>query len=649
MDRRLLVIAWDEWGWRLRRLFDLWWGEGRVQVLCLDRSLFDDEPFTDPEELTMFYEQACCFINQEYSPKSLRGLTVLFALQVELPPGEGADKRQRDVWKPLLRYDTGRERPHPRAILLSWLVLTYPEVRWMFLPEKETKQITLCADNLTEAFHIWRWIYDLEKVDEGNTRLSRVWVHSLHPRNTTPMLFDPTGLRNRIRQQIRSGGEGGAQDMGIPSRTFSAACLDEEEEYAYFNAYVAYRHGYRAWVITTWREAELILKGDAPLHLTMEDLYLNFPDRPERYRDNRSDGQEKEFHLSLLEERDAMLQTLKRASRRALITVGHRRGSNVRPQNHAYQQKHHRKFRMIYKPVAGVYDLWIRVKAPHEQKKNNPFRWPPDKPQRTSHPRHSAPGRLLMIAERLLDRAEQILSEAHETPDYVHAALLALEAKELLASRTPTASLHALSLQHEAEVLAESTFTGVQYNFRVKERFKDIEQDINSIAHWFNKKHRDLSGKNAQLQIIDRLARRFRDAHQFEEELDCLAKARLLRTRIWVAQSSWRWTIAPVLYYFAFALQSVHLFFGLVLVWALVWTLVYWGVKDFNGLEGLRDAFLAANYYTLALEPVNDQWGWSTAGIDSWGWGVILWLQAIVSLFNIGLFVSHLYLLISRR
>ena len=73
----------------------------------------------------------------------------------------------------------------------------------------------------------------------------------------------------------------------------------------------------------------------------------------------------------------------------------------------------------------------------------------------------------MIIAEKLMERSRRLLKNSESVIDAIHAATLALEAKELLACKTPTKSLEALSLQHQAEVEAESMFYGVEYDLDV--------------------------------------------------------------------------------------------------------------------------------------------------------------------------------------
>lgn len=645
MDKRLLVIAWDEWAWRLQRYLQLHWGEERVQTLCLDRRLFDDEPFVDVEDLNELYEQVCCFLNQQYHPESLRYLTVLMALQVDLPPERETERPSRDVWNPLLRYDPDRNRPHSRAIWLSWLVLTYPEVRWVFLPEQDDG----CKDDFNATIHYWNWLCN---PDAGAI---------LRPQDAISVLFDPTGLRSRIRRQAsrrRELQEDPQQTVSsLPARRQVAVSMDEEEEYAYFSAYTAYRFGYRAWVVTTWREAQAVLgKDKQTVHLSLEDLYLNFPDRPERLG-------EEETHLSNLQQRDKHLPALQRLERRVLVTVGHKRWALYRRSNREYQRSLSYRTRTLYKPYAGAFDLWRRIghwcKWRNQPKPAKGFNWPPDREKRSEQVseeermRHSAPGRLVVIAERLLDRAEQMLEELTNVPEAIHAALLALEAKELLGTRTPTASLHALCTQHEAEVAAESMFTGVEYATYLKPRFAEIRREVNAIARWFHPARRARSGVHAQLTVVERMAKRLQQMRQFEEEMYCLSEARVLRFRLWWMQSAWRVLAWPILWYIGFALRSLATFGVALVAWIFLFGLGYYmlaaHVEKLNDMHGFWGAVMASAYSAFSLQPMPGWEGIMQSGeVTAWG-RLLLTCESFVSFLNLGLLISHLYLIVTRR
>ena len=258
---------------------------------------------------------------------------------------------------------------------------------------------------------------------------------------------------------------------------------------------------------------------------------------------------------------------------------------------------------------------------------------------------HSAPGALLLVAQSLLSRARRCLEGCGSPDDAVVAATLALDAKELLAYRTPTTALEALALQHEAEVTAESMFLGVEYNIEVNDRLYEIRREVKAISQWFAPSRRQRSELNARLTIIERLAKRFSDLHQIDEEMACLAEARRLRFEFWVREKPYRWIFWPVLRYVAFALSSLGKFALGVAAWVLVFAGIHYLLHTAPGAAAeasFPHALASSAYFFATLQPCGGI-GHSTM-IDA-----VLAFQGFVAFLNLGLLISHLYLTVSRR
>jgi hypothetical protein len=370
-------------------------------------------------------------------------------------------------------------------------------------------------------------------------------------------LFDPTGVRQMIRQEIwktRFENRFG-QSIPFPNRRGIALTIDEESSFAYFTALAAYRSGFRVAAIPSWRLMERVI-GEAEeqsFAMTFEDVYLNFADRPDlqpwvdmdksQVRQGRVKAIARDVprRFSCLEYRDALFPTLAKTKHRVMVTSGadnDETAHRVSKCNEEYFAKWEKQGdgARVYKPIAGLFRLlreanWWESNQP---KKPDGFAWPPDwekaKPTETPEDAgHSAPGRIILVAERLVDRSRRLLKDCQSVPDAVHAAVLAMEAKELLAEQTPTMALEALTLQHEAEVTAESLFAGVQSNIEMSERFDEIQAEAVVIAKWFRESSREKAALNAQLVIVERLAQRFGAMRQVDEELACLALARKLQ------------------------------------------------------------------------------------------------------------------------
>ena len=288
------------------------------------------------------------------------------------------------------------------AAVVAMLVLAFPEIHWVFVTPYEAP-----AAPLFEAAHLLR----------GAPAIRRLLA--LHDQGFTT-LFDPTKLRNMIRSQMAATIENGKSVAEyIPLREEIAAAIDEEEAYAYFNAYAAYRFGFRSHVVISQSLMEELFRGRSPgseeasaerFSIIFEDLYLRFPDMNTR-RLAREGG---EMHLSNLSRRDEIFTELAAAKNRILVTVGHRQGSDPDgwAQNEAYLRDLRTQGRwnkILYKPSSGIFDLWHRSGLQRRlgqgkyKGKAEGFRWPPEKSDSAFVlGGHSAPGRLLMLSDRLI-------------------------------------------------------------------------------------------------------------------------------------------------------------------------------------------------------------------------------------------------------
>ncbi|MDQ7052312.1 MAG: hypothetical protein Q9P14_05275 [candidate division KSB1 bacterium] len=275
------------------------------------------------------------------------------------------------LWNPLHRHAKKRERIHPQEILLSWLILSFPEVRWVFFkssPDNANKNKDPGNHATSESTN--QGVFNpLEDVHCLPVSL-QFDVHRRYP-GFVP-LFDPTGIRYRLRKIVRDreDREGKKIAAEIPIRVQTAAAIDEEPVYAYMNAYIAYRFGYRSWALVDWQMTENVFGNDGHgANLVLEDLYLNFADRPLDFNEEnkyskciKKEENAPSPHLSHLEFRDCLLPKLKNVKERFLITVGHQK----------WQEDRHRwrlnKFylrslvstrtKTLFKPFSGIYDLW---------------------------------------------------------------------------------------------------------------------------------------------------------------------------------------------------------------------------------------------------------------------------------------------------
>lgn len=614
---------------------------------------------------------------------------------------------------------------------VGMLILAFPEMHWVLNTPYQTPDGSLFASG-----HV---------LGAGN---ELVEIIKLRNADYTP-LFDPAGLRHGIRKKL----SGTRESSYVPLRHHVAAAIDEEDDYAYFNAYMAYRIGYRSHLISSYLMMEEVLsrpdadkaqkaqnngrniagsngqpaqKRDEHVELVFEDLYLNFPDHFDP-----------ELHLSDLEKRTNDFKALdgqpSRKQMRALVTVGHDipYKPGLLKLNEDYQKRWEgrgdRKFSNVLKPVSGYFHLLEESGVDREA---SGYYWPPradDTPRdskdpslpvdtssrRTFYTGHSAPGRLLEIAERLLCRTESNAEHVHTVAQAVYGATLALEAQEYLGHRTPTTSLQALALKHKFEVTAECLFYGVGTNKEVKERFREIQKEVSSISRWLNKENQKAAQLDAELSIVSKLMLIFRQNYQFDEEQESLKTLRKLNRKLWSRRertvrrkqiqaykqrqqikfwklpqlfaagvSGWlvHWPIRVGRWYVDGLINSLAWFAFAILAWVIILSVLYGLLCGCTGatpspqnqtlaqvLEPLRtfhstekhllptaqktlfyseQGVMHAMTAFFGLQPPHDM-----DELEDYGpYAVIVTLFAIALGFgHLGIFVSHVYSVISRR
>ncbi|RMG39050.1 MAG: hypothetical protein D6732_04565 [Methanobacteriota archaeon] len=476
-------------------------------------------------------------------------------------------------------------------------------------------------------------------------------------------LFDPYRIREKIRKNIWKNSEN-KKALPFPERENHALSIDDENSFSLFNGYAAFKAGYTCRVVNTLgqlnalqsEKAEESENGEEPENgdkvenlvsfaLQLEDLYLNFPDHPS-----------KNVNLPKLEERDKAFPFLEKndSKKRYLFTV---RPSDIDEANKK------RISNAITKPTNGFYDL-LKKAVPIDSEESELSHYKSFRDGWLNSIRgslgaaegegsnHSVPGRLLFIAERLLDRAEKILDQSVNVPDAIHAATLALEAKELLGGHVPTVALRALSLQHQAEITAESLFFGVEYSLELKERFEDIEAETAVISSWYSDTVRDKQLLNAQLSIVEQLGKRFSALKQFEEEQICLEKGRNLIFALSRKKNRLMRALKPVHWYVQFCLHSIRNFFISILFWIIAFGAFYHFATNGNRiiLDVTAPIDWAAFVSSARFFVTFDNSDYLTSGLGN-GLYVsgILTVQGIIAFFHLTILASYLYLKISRR
>lgn len=411
------------------------------------------------------------------------------------------------------------------------LILAFPEVHWVLrvhrphaAPEWPCGHDPQAGPSLLRRAHVlivdpnWSLEKRLEQAAARFTEIERLRAMGYRP------LLDPAGLRAFIHQQIAGHylQAEGAQGATPPVRAQCAVVIDDEERFARNVGYIAYRFGFRVHAVRSVRMMRELLLADGQLKhdvpaLSLEDVYLNFPDRVA------------EDSFSNLEQRGEAFPILTAVSHRAAVTTGG--GSHDDPNASFFDastDENGQKRTRVLKPLQGTFQTWRLSGAwtdPHGYAAG--FNWPPDTGPHTGGG-HSADGMALAVAEQLISRARAIAASSPQPADALRGAVLSLEAQELLLGRTPSAALAALAQQHELEVAAEVAAHGVDYRADLAFRVAEIKRSTTAITGWFDPARRKEADAIARRGILDRMARRFAEGKHFDEELYCLGAARNL-------------------------------------------------------------------------------------------------------------------------
>ncbi|MEI6702491.1 MAG: hypothetical protein WCL71_03010 [Deltaproteobacteria bacterium] len=540
------------------------------------------------------------------------------------------------------RFDVSKANP----MQVSWdatiamLILAFPEVRWIFgVLQGETSQQT----------EITRW-------------------HSVKAFLCGPQadpLFDGSGLRNVVRNAIACETSDSKKIAPyVPLRNSKAASLDDEDSYAYFNAYTAYRFGFRAFPVCRDVMAQALF-GETensfnPL-LTFEDVYISYPDNSAH------------AHYSNLCNRsnNTFLPLLEHASYRIFVTTAHRHAGDgeKHDKNREYVEsgrcvqsgdRPNRYGRILLKPFSGMFALWSGSRLAKRLRWEDAtgrtrrgtapdFVWPPLKCDgHDGDTGHSTPGRLLQMATHMIIRCEAMLMEGvHTVPDAVRCAVLATDALELLGDRTPTTAMDALKLKHMAEVTAECQFSGVEYHIEIKPRLKEIQKEARSLSRWFHHRRKTMAAMNAEMTTVIEVMRIFREHGQFDEALICQNRIRYLHNRLWMYQQPGRLVLWPLLRYTEIVLASFGCFLAAIAGWMFLFTMIFSWISKVSAWPA--DMAISPNGATPWSQAFSAFTSANSFTSTDFTWNLITVLAVLFGIAHIGIFISHVYMLVSRK
>lgn len=445
----------------------------------------------------------------------------------------------------------------------AMLVLAHPEVHWVVAVRNDTKRQMLYCDANEKSAATDRLLLNSLHLVTLSSLASRIPKLIELVSAGSHAIFDGGGLREVIRRRAIVGmekrQERKTQSWKRLDRDKVCEVDDEEGNFAYLNAYTLYLHGYRVLVCTSETTAlrlfgppeKHLLDGDTnrfSLCLGLHDRCLNFPDKS----DAKASWSKFPNRNKLLPILAAALGRDKKVEcplhRGVVITYGNRKANGGEPKETCADHKEADGTGqwVIYKPTEGIYDLahqlglgaqiWrdeaARAKEPPccgLPPERPSFEWPPPKfTDMEDGTSHSAPGRMLAIAERLMARAHVIRSGGPAPKEAFIGAVMAFDAQTLLLDLTTTSGLEALELRMTLEIHGECRFLGSSYRVSTERRLEQLEKEVRYVTGCItdsDKKRRD-QYLDAHESIVNSCVRTYRDLKQFDEEEACLAKAR---------------------------------------------------------------------------------------------------------------------------
>jgi len=504
----------------------------------------------------------------------------------------------------------------------STLVLMYPEVYWIFIGME---------NNIPSSDLTWLDEHFINSLGEKGFERC-IDLLSNHQDGYCP-LFDPSGLRVWVKKNIEKEQEKPANDLEKGMDLQLAAAIDDETSYAFLHGYLANKLGYRSYAVTTLSMMEKLFKDNGKtFDLVFEDIFTSFPDK------------DTNFHLSDIKKKDDEFEGFKDVKKRIFVTVGHRHIAWYK-NNEEYisvLKKEGIHVKTIYKPSGGVYNLLEKAGLFEDYWAKEKRQWTSAIPRIEKKDGHSTFGKILLISEKLIDRAEKIYYETKTVKDCIHGATLALDARNLIGYKTPTACLEAIALRHKLEVKAECMFYGVEYNIDVRNRFKEIEGEINTVSVWFHPKVKKSSSLNARMSVVTEIMRIFKDYGQFDEEQECLVCLRKLNRKWYFLRHPQLKFLLPLRWYIETLVGSFRYFVIAILFWPLFLGILSQLIKANFGDKSLKFSQHIVNSISIffGIQPVEFP--------QDTGAMLITVILIFGGFLHLGIFISHLYTLITR-
>lgn len=368
--------------------------------------------------------------------------------------------------------------------------------------------------------------------------------------------FDPTGLRTLVKNRFLgtlfgnennwentwskaddkqdNSSQTGLREILLERLDCMGVAIDEEREFAMLNAYAAWKHGRRAWIVTTYDgfhnhplwaancnniaiEENYRCNRDV---VVLRDIDLRFPDIPtdkEDIRANLRDITSKDiwdvklapkWNVSAVSSHPNVLTEEKFSSLAAkdekAMLVGQFKMANGEGKKDVYWYKG------LSKPIATLYQLKSLLR-----KDRSTLSLLGTARDRNGGGRHGAPYLNLSMAESLLISSGRCKDQSSS---HLIGALLAMEAYELLLGMSKTTALEALLALHKHEAAAEVKFPGVSHSLEIKDRIEDVEHTLNKLYedNKTNAREKERVKRMFLSQFWAELRIQYKDGEQFD-------------------------------------------------------------------------------------------------------------------------------------
>lgn len=587
--------------------------------------------------LLALYETLVCRIEGAISLCAERQCSEIVALVDSIVPEKLTAVSERSTWENLV----------------AMLVLTFPEIRWLF---GVLDQIHASRTDAPQFPHAEHGLISCAALTAGTA------------------IFDPSGIREWIRWRtnvdlvrLSDDPRNPYAPFQLPQRKELAAVIEDEIDYALMHGYSAYRFGFRTEIVNSWTQMHERFHVRLPrdnevtpermpipqkhnYRLILEDMRLQFADKPAN------------IHLSRLQQRGVNCNRLAdendNSDFRYMISTGQESGSDdLWALNEGFLYNKRIGYgKLLPKPIGGPFELWraTGLRKLLEGGKADGFFSPPSESLDELYSGHGAPGKIALIAGKLIERARRVASVANSPSGFILSAVLANDAFELLGGKTPTMSLEALKIKHLAEVRAECTFVGAGFHFDLNDRFAEIYEFVHSTCRWYHQSVRKYAELDARATICNELVKVYSEAGQAEERDACLAEFRWNNRRLELLQALEKrrpvsFCANCILLYAELLLVSMTRIVAAFVLWiALFWLVTHFAVDQTND----------QGFAVLLATQLDWMVGGGASGIDELSKATegderrLAWISIaanVIGVFHFGILMSFLYALISRK